>query len=353
MATRLDRGLTMRLLGAHMSIAGGFHKAVEAAAALGMETVQIFTSSPSQWAVKPLAVAATKHRSSTEYSHRRSKEASSRGAARTTERPAASDLAHWQATPLAESAIAQFRDALAAHRVSHPVAHASYLINLAAIDELLWSRSTAALLTELQRAESLGLAAVIVHPGALTGSDWEVGKQQIVTAVQAVLAELPNGSTRLLLENTAGQGSCVGHRFEQLAELLAAIDATDRVGICLDTCHAHAAGYALDTPRRYQDFRRALTDAIPISAIAALHLNDSQRPAGSRIDRHEHIGRGTIGLTGFKCLFADRELADKPMYLETPKGTDPETGADWDAINLKTLRKLSNTRKLSSQRKQK
>jgi deoxyribonuclease-4 len=304
-----------------MSIAGGFYKAVEAAATYGMETVQIFTHSPSQWAVKPAATSSTA---------RKSEKRSDKN----------DPLNHWQATPLASEATEQFQAALRATGIRHPVAHASYLINLAATDQPLWERSRAALVVELQRAAALGLAAVIVHPGALTGGDWETGSQRIATAAQQAIDHVPGSQTKLLLENTAGQGTTVGHRLEELAELLAMIDRPDRCGLCIDTCHAHAAGYPLDSEKHFEEFRTALDAALPKHCVQALHLNDSQRPAGSRVDRHAHIGHGTIGRSGFRRILEDSYLGGLPMYLETPKGIDPDTQQEWDAINLATLRDL-------------
>ena len=166
------------------------------------------------------------------------------------------------------------------------------------------------------------------------------GIDRIVDAVAETLDRVPAGSCRLLLENTAGQGSCLGYTFDQLARMLDGIDDHERVGVCFDTCHAFAAGYEINDADGFAAMRQEIDDLLPENCIAAIHLNDSKKGLGSRVDRHEHIGRGEIGLDGFRNLFADSMMGPLPGYLETEKGTDEESGEDWDSINLRVLRDL-------------
>lgn len=278
-----------------MSIAGGLHKAIEAAAKLDMRTVQIFTKNNNQWACKPLE----------------------------------------------PEQIAAWASALERHGLVSPIAHASYLINLAAPAEELWQKSVDALVVEWQRADALRLDGLVVHPGAFTTSSEQAGLERIATGVRRVIAEVKPKHCRLLLENTAGQGSCLGHSFAQLGWLLERIDAPKSVAVCLDTCHAFAAGYAINQTDGFAAMVREIDSELPRGAVRALHLNDSKKPLGSRVDRHEHIGRGEIGAEAFRLVFADPLLGGLPGYLETPKGSDPETGEDWDRINFNQLRKIA------------
>lgn len=295
-AKRGGRKKTRQLFGAHLSAAGGPHRAVERGDVLECDVLQIFTKNNNQWA----------------------------------------------AAPLAEDKVAAWRAALQASKILHPIAHASYLINLAAPDDTLWEKSIAALTDEMHRAETLGLEALVVHPGAYTSSDPETGLERVAEAASRVLDETANSSSvRLLLENTAGQGTCLGHSFEELGAMLDRIDGRQRVGICFDTCHAFAAGYELNTPAGFRDMIRALGDHLPLKSIVAVHCNDSKKGCGSRVDRHEHIGRGAIGDAGFRNTLADPVLGALPWYLETPKGIDEQSGDDWDAVNLRHLRELA------------
>lgn len=282
----------MPLLGAHLSIAGGYYKAVEAAAKLGMDVVQLFTKNNNQWNAKPISDAEAE----------------------------------------------QFKQALAKSGVSHPVSHDSYLINLAAPDDVLWKKSIEAFIIELDRADRLGIAGVVAHPGAFTTSSEEAGLARIVTALDEIHARTPNAKARCLLETTAGQGSCLGHRFEHLAAIIAGVKQPERLGVCVDTCHVFAAGYPLAPKKEYMATIKALDDAVGLDRVAAFHLNDSKKELGSRVDRHEHIGRGKLGLEPFSLLLNDKRFRDTPMYLETAKGM--EEGEDLDAINLRTLRSL-------------
>ncbi|TWU21024.1 Endonuclease 4 [Novipirellula galeiformis] len=285
---------TTHLFGSHVSVAGGLVKGVGRAVAVGCDVIQIFTKNNNQWAAKPLVPA---------------------------------DVAAW-------------KSALAESGIRHPIAHASYLINMATPKDELFQKSIDSLVMELERGNELELEGLVVHPGAFTTSSEADGIKRIIDAVTETLARVEAGSCRLLLENTAGQGSCLGHQIDQLGAMIDGVGDATRVGVCLDTCHAFAAGYAINTTPGFAELRKQIDDLLPPGCISALHLNDSKKPLGSRVDRHEHIGRGEIGLEGFRNVFGDELLGVIPGYLETEKGTDEETGEDWDVINLRVLREL-------------
>ncbi len=279
-------------LGAHMSIAGGYYKAVDAAARFGMDCVQIFTKNNNQWRAKPLT----------------------------------------------KEDIKLFRDALERTGVGYPVAHSSYLINLASPKEELWQKSLDAFVIELQRAEALGLIGVVVHPGSYTDSSEEKGLARIAKAINQIHRKTARFKTQILLETTAGQGTNLGHRFEQLGAIFDAVKKSERMGVCVDTCHIFAAGYPLTTKKEYTATMAEFDALVGLERICAFHLNDSKRPLGSRVDRHEKIGDGHLGLKPFRHLLNDPRFAETPMYLETPKGTDKEKPLD--KINMRTLRRL-------------
>ncbi|MGL4514702.1 MAG: deoxyribonuclease IV [Lacipirellulaceae bacterium] len=282
----------MPQLGAHMSIAGGAYKAVEAAHAAGCDCVQLFTKNNNQWNAKPL------------------------------------EPAH----------VAAFREALGRLGISQPIAHDSYLINLGSPDDALWEKSVAALVVELERAALLGIPYVVAHPGAFTTSSEEAGLARIAAGLDEVHRRLPKATAQVLLENTAGQGSNLGWRFEHLGAIVAQVAEPERLGVCIDTCHAFAAGYAMETRAEYEATVDALDRAVGVGRVKALHLNDSVKPLGSRVDRHAAIGGGQMGLEPFRHLMNDRRFADTPMYLETPKGQ--QEGEDLDVVNLRVLRGL-------------
>ncbi len=289
----------MAILGAHMSVAGGLHKAITAAVRLRMDTVQIFTSSPSQWSAKPLDDTAIK-------------------AWHETWKPAG---------------------------LQHPIAHASYLINLAATDEL-FKKSVDALVDQWQRCEALHLAGLVVHPGAFTNTTEADGIAKVADGVVEAIERVKPKHCRLLLENTAGQGTCLGHKVEQLSQMIKLVikqnkPAKKHLGVCIDTCHAFAAGYSIHEAAGLTSFCQQLSDLLPQDAVRALHLNDSKKPLGSRVDRHEHIGHGAIGSEPFQRILNDSPLAAIPGYLETEKGIDQATGQDWDEINLQVLRNMT------------
>ena len=284
-----------------MSIAGGLPRAVERARAADCDTLQIFTKSSGQW----------------------------------------------RARPLPDSEIAEFRRLSEELDVRPVIAHASYLINLAAPADTLRDRSGAALGEELDRAEALGLLGVVLHPGSYTTTTEEEGLARIADGIAKVLKDRPDQSTMLLLEHTAGQGTNLGHTFEQLGTIITLAEragTATRLGVCLDTCHLLAAGYDLGSDTGYADTMRQLDKHVGFDRLRALHLNDSKTPLGSRVDRHTHIGSGHVGLGTFRRLLRDPRLEDLPMVLETPKGRSGkplEIEPDpMDLENLRTLRAL-------------
>ena len=282
-----------------MSIAGGLPRAVDRAEASGCDALQIFTKSAGQWRARPL--------------------------------------------PFEE--IALFRRRVRETGIRPVVAHNSYLINLAAASPTLRDQSFAALAEELDRAEALGLDALVMHPGSFTSGAEEQGLDLIADALARLLQQRPRGRTRVVLEHTAGQGTNLGHRFEHLAYILDRLQGSPRVGVCLDTCHLLAAGYDICTVDGYAATFRRFNELIGLARIKVFHLNDSKKPCGSRVDRHEHIGKGCLGLEPFRMLLNDRRFAKLPMLLETPKLETPESRRrsdvdPWDARNLRTLRKL-------------
>jgi deoxyribonuclease-4 len=282
----------MPLLGSHKSIAGGYYKAVDSAAAQGMDTVQLFTKNNNQWRAKPLS----------------------------------------------EEDIRLFREALKRTGIRRPCAHNCYLINVASPNDELWKKSLDALVVEVERAEALGLCGVVMHPGSRVDATEEEGLRRIVKAVDEVHRRTAGVRTELWLETTAGQGSSLGHRFEHLAAILEGVKQPERLGVCVDTCHLFAAGYPLQTKAEYRTTFEEFDRIVGVDRIRAFHLNDSKKPLGSRVDRHQHIGEGCLGLEPFRHVLNDPRFAETPMYLETEKGM--RDGEDLDAINLRTLRSL-------------
>jgi len=286
----------MPLLGAHMSIAGGYYKAVLAAAELKMDCVQIFTKNNNQWRAKPLT----------------------------------------------DDDVARFQQALDETGIQMPCAHDSYLINLASPKTELWQKSLDAFVIELERAEALGLCGVVMHPGSFVDSTEAAGLKKIIKALNQVNKATRGFQVQTWLECTAGQGTNLGWRFEQLQKILADIKDQPRMGVCIDTCHLHAAGYRIVKKKDYEQTFAEFDDLIGLDRIKAFHLNDSKRELGSRVDRHEHIGEGDLGLNAFRNVLNDPHFQKLPMYMETPKGE--RKGKQLDAINLATLRKLSKQR---------
>jgi deoxyribonuclease IV len=279
-------------LGAHLSIAGGVVNALLAAERLGCSTVQLFTKNSNQWVGKPFG----------------------------PDEPA------------------EFRKTLRRTRLKFATSHDSYLINLASADRALWRRSVEAFADELDRAEALGLTYLVTHPGAHVGCGEDAGLANVVRAIDEVHARRPDYKVQILLELTAGQGTCLGHRFEHLAAILERIREPKRVGVCLDTCHVFAAGYAFATEAEYAATTDEFDRLIGLKKLKLFHLNDSKKPRGSRVDRHEHIGRGHIGLEPFRRIVNDPRFQKTPMILETPK--EDADGHEMDPVNLATLRGL-------------
>jgi deoxyribonuclease IV len=284
----------MPILGAHQSIAGGHCRAVELAKEHGCQCVQLFTKNSNQWSGKPIAPEEA----------------------------------------------GRFRETLRNLGIAHPIAHDSYLINLASPDCRLWERSVAAFIEELRRADCLGIPYVVTHPGSYTTATEAEGLRNVILALDKVCSEAKshNLSAECLLETTAGQGTNLGWRFEHLATILEGVKNPDKVNVCFDTCHVFAAGYPLTPRREYEATMQEFDRVVGLQRIKAFHLNDSRRELGSRVDRHEHIGRGAIGVEAFRNLLRDPRFEDVPMYLETPKGE--ENGENLDVINLRTLRNL-------------
>jgi deoxyribonuclease-4 len=242
----------------------------------------------------------------------------------------------WAVKPLTDEDIERFKARAEESGIQPVVGHASYLLNLGTPDEELWSRSRDMLIIELQRCEALGVGYLVLHPGAHVGSGEEVGLARVAQALGQVHAATPGFSAQILLETTAGQGTSLGYRFEHLAWLLSHTPEGERLGVCLDTCHVFAAGYELRTLEGYTDTIETFDHVIGLDRLEAVHLNDSKGDLGSRKDRHEHIGKGHIGLDGFRHLMNDPRLAGLPGLLETPKGEDLRE----DRENLATLRSL-------------
>ena len=289
----------MPRLGAHLSIGGGLPRAVDRAVATRCEALQIFTKSAGQW----------------------------------------------RARPLPPDEIILFRRRVAETGLQPVVAHNSYLINIAAASPALREQSLLALIEEYDRAEALGLQGLVMHPGSYTTGTEAGGLELIATGIRSLLRARRRAAPLILLEHTAGQGTNLGHRFEHLAAILEMLDGSPRVGVCLDTCHLLAAGYDICSEEGYEATFQEFDRMVGLERIKVFHLNDSKKPCASRVDRHEHIGKGCLGLEPFRRLLNDRRFGGLPMLLETPKLDTPESrrksGVDpWDARNLRTLRRL-------------
>jgi deoxyribonuclease IV len=250
----------------------------------------------------------------------------------------------WRGRPLAPAEIDEFRRRVADAGLHAVVSHASYLINLATTGAALRQQSRDAMADEIDRAEALGLLGVVLHPGCYTSGSAEQGLRLIAANLLELLNERPRGHTLVLLEHTAGQGTALGARFEELAFIIDAMGGHPRVGVCLDTCHLIASGYDLTSVEGYRATFEQFERSVGIGRLKAFHLNDSKKPLGSRVDRHEYIGKGCLGLEPFRRLVNDPRFAHLPMLLETPKGEGKPTGPigidPLDEQNLNTLRGL-------------
>ncbi|HEU4436347.1 MAG TPA: deoxyribonuclease IV [candidate division Zixibacteria bacterium] len=278
------------LLGAHMSIAGGVFNAFLHGKSVGCNTIQIFVKSNNQWRAKPLSDEEV------EKYHQLQKETG----------------------------------------INPVVAHDSYLINAASQDSALFAKSRDALKIELERCQKLKIPYLVMHPGSHLGAGEKVGLATIARAINEIFDQLEDGGTKIALEATAGQGSNLGYRFEHLAEIIGQVKEQKRMAVCMDTCHVFAAGYDIRTVEGYKNVMAEFDRIIGLPHLAAIHFNDSKKGLGSRVDRHEHIGKGELGKEAFGFFLNDARLARVPKILETPKGPDYAE----DKMNLKVLRSL-------------
>ena len=254
------------------------------------------------------------------------------------------NASQWRARPLPDEEIAAFRLAARSSGITPIVAHASYLINVATANPALRGQSIAALGEELDRAEALGLLGVVLHPGARLTTPEDEAIELVVSALAQVLSERPKGKAMILLEHTAGQGSAMGATFEQIAAMLNGVRSRKRLGVCLDTCHLLASGYDLCSEDGYAATFERFEALIGFDRLKVFHVNDSKRPCRSRVDRHEHIGQGCIGLEPFRRLVNDARFDHLPMLIETEKSDTREklrvTPDPLDVMNLGTLKGL-------------
>ena len=284
-----------------MSVAGGVSKAVERAVLHGCEALQIFSKNASQW----------------------------------------------KGAPLDPGEIRTFRRRIEETEITPVVAHASYLINLATTFPLLREQSLTAFVDELDRAEVLGLMGVVIHPGTCTAGDDKDALRLIAEAIRLTFKARPRGTAMVLLEHTAGQGRTVGHRFEHLAAILDHLGGSPRVGVCLDTCHLVASGYDIVSETGYRETFDAFDRIVGLDRVKVFHGNDSKKPCGSRVDRHEHIGEGCLGLEPFRRLLKDARFSGVPMLIETEKTsrTTRPTSVAEDPLDLRNLNALRGLRR--------
>lgn len=280
------------ILGVHFSIAKGLHHAVYQAEAYGCNALQMFTKNATAWKERTVTRAEQE----------------------------------------------RFEQAKADTGIHSIASHTSYLINLASPDPKKHAMSQNALKQELLRCSALQIPFCVLHPGAHMGSGVDAGLLKISESINRIFSETTETTSRLLLETTAGQGSGLGHTFEQLAEIIDRIEQKERLGICLDTCHIFAAGYDIRTPETYRHTMNLFDAILGLNLLWVIHVNDSKKDLGSRVDRHAHIGKGALGLDAFKQLLNDERLLHVPKLLETAK---KEGDIDWDQRNLDLLRSLS------------
>ncbi len=276
-------------LGAHMSVEGGLYRALERGHSIGCNTIQIFTRNASRWAAKDISTEE----------------------------------------------ITLFRKARKASRITPIFAHCSYLINLGCESDF-YERSIAALTAEIIRAEQLGLNFIVLHPGSHRGCGEQQGLKSVVAALNRVFSQTEGMKCKIAIENTAGQGNCLGSKIEHLQYILNNCSFSNRIGVCIDTCHFFAAGYDLRTKEAYESTFNELLRKVPARKILAFHLNDSKTQLNSNVDRHEHIGKGHLGIQAFQLLMNDERFKKIPKVLETPKGKDLAE----DVVNLALLRTM-------------
>ena len=278
------------LLGAHMSIAGGVHTAVERGISIGCTTMQMFVKNNNQWRGKKLS----------------------------------------------DEDIATYKKLLRESSIGPVVVHDTYLINLCAADKQILRKSRAALKDELDRCEVLGVEYLNFHPGSHVRAGEEEGIKRIAESLNIIHEETKGYRVKSVLETTAGQGTAIGYRFEQLREIIDMVAEPDRMAVCMDTCHVFAAGYDISTERGYVKTFQEFDAIIGLDRLVAFHVNDSKRELGSRVDRHDHIGKGKIGKTGFRLLMNDERFRAVPKILETPKGPEMKE----DVRNMRSLRNM-------------
>ena len=278
------------LIGAHMSISGGVFNAILAGEELGCTTIQIFTKNNNQWKAKELT----------------------------------------------QPEVDKFFQHQMRTKISPIVGHNGYLINLASPKDDIYALSRESMLVELQRAEKLGLPYLVMHPGSHLGTGEKEGIKKIAGSINWLHQKTKGYKVKICLETTAGQGSAIGYRFEHLAELIEQVKDNKRLAVCYDTCHTFAAGYDIRTKKAYEATFKEFDKVIGLSQLKVIHVNDSMKDLGSRVDRHQHIGEGKIGLEGFRLLMNDKRWEKVPKILETPK----EEGTKRDIKNLNLLKSL-------------
>ena len=278
------------LLGAHMSIDGGIHTAFERGTRVGCTTIQVFVKNNNRWKARALTTGD----------------------------------------------IEMYRSEEQKSGIAPVIAHAAYLINLGAADPSILKKSREAFVDELRRCEELGIRGLNVHPGSHVGAGEEEGIRRIAESVNIAHEQTAGFATRTVLETTAGQGSALGYTFEQLREIINRVEEQSRMAVCIDTCHLLAAGYDIRTQGGWEATMKQFDDVLGLQRLIAVHMNDSRKDLGSRVDRHEHIGKGCIGLEGFRAIMNDERLASIPKILETPKSEDMHE----DVENLAVLRGL-------------
>lgn len=288
------------MFGAHMSIAGGFEKALERGKKINCQAIQIFTKNSNQWKAKEIS----------------------------------------------ESDLKKYQNSCNKFQINPVIAHDSYLINLASPDPGLHKKSVDAFFHEMERCDKLNIPYLVFHPGAHKGSGEKAGLKKVAQSINMLLKKGKDLQVSLLIETTAGQGTYLGYKFEHLAEIIKMTERKDSVGVCLDTCHIFASGYDISNVKGYKSTFDRFDKLIGIEKLKVIHLNDSKKGMGSRVDRHEHIGKGYLGLEPFRLLVNDKRFSCIPKILETPKGPDLKE----DIENLRVLKRLIKRQTNSSTR---
>ena len=279
------------LIGAHMSIAGGVFNAIAHGKNVNCATIQLFTKSNNQWKAKPLT----------------------------------------------DEEVSKYFEDKQEAGIDPVVAHTAYLINIASPKEDIYEKSVNGLIEEIERCDTLEIPDLVLHPGSYLDTTEEIGIQKIVDTLNSIFDKTPDSRNRIALETTAGMGSNLGYKFEQLAAMIDGIESKERVSVCMDTCHIFAAGYDIRTKNSYNKTMQEFDDIVGLQYLKVMHLNDSQKAFGSNRDRHAHLGQGQIGAEAFKYIMQDKRLKDVPKLLETPK---EENGLKMDEVNLNLLRKF-------------